>query len=246
MLVEICVDSVESAKNAKKAGADRIELCQALDIGGLTPSYGLFKKTRQELDLEILVMLRPRSGDFLYSDYEKEVILEDAKKFMELGADGLVVGALRPDGKIDEDFIRKLRQLSKNKLLSFHRAFDMSLDLEDSLESLVELRVDRILTSGGRDSLEEATDRMNSLMKRSGGRIELIGAAGINTGNIEFILANCQPDALHFSAKKPEPSQMIYRNKLSMGRTSLDEYVNYYTDPREARSIIEKINLLGG
>ena len=154
-IIEICLEDVESVIRAEKGGADRVELCADLFEGGTTPSLGTFITARRHTTITINTMIRPRGGDFCYSDVEFEAMLEDVKAFKEHGADGIVFGILNIDGTIDKERSRRIIEAARPLPVTFHRAFDMSKDLFQSLEDLIDLGVDRILTSGGEPTVME-------------------------------------------------------------------------------------------
>ena len=158
MILEVCVDSVESAVNAELGGADRIELCGDLIVGGITPSLALFDRIREKVNLPIHVLLRPRFGDFLYSEEEMEVLIRQAKMFAEAGADNLVIGCLTPDGRLDLEAMHRIIDAAKGTPVNLHRAFDMCRDLDEALEDAKKLGIISILTSGGYASALEGIE----------------------------------------------------------------------------------------
>lgn len=202
MKIELCAASLEAIQIAAKYNFDRIELCQALEIGGLTPSMAL-QKMAFNLFPNIHVLIRCRSGNFVYSKLEKELMLKDIEESMELGAAGVVVGSLLEDFTLDIDFISTIRKKHPNLELTFHRAFD---DLEnplDSLELLIDLGVNRVLTSGGKESVTEGISQIKECVSKSNGRIEIMIGGGINENNISAILDQIKPQAVHFSGTIP-------------------------------------------
>ena len=155
MKLEICAANIESALNAQIAGADRIEYCDNLWEGGTTASFGLIKSLRKELNIELFVLIRPRGGDFLYSTIEFESMLEDIKTFKNLGVDGIVSGVLKKDASIDQERTSNLVEASYPLPFTFHRAFDMSNNLFESMEEIINCGASRILSSGGANSVSE-------------------------------------------------------------------------------------------
>src|SRR5256714_14191101 len=179
ILVEACVDSIESALAAARGGAHRIELCANLIEGGTTPSAGTLAVCRARLDIPIFVLIRPRGGDFLYSAAELAVMLEDIRRAKEAGAQGIVTGVLRADGDIDTDRTRELSDAARPLQVTFHRAFDVCRDAGRALETLIALGVERVLTSGQAATALEGADTIAGLVRRAAGRIVVLSGAGV-------------------------------------------------------------------
>ena len=236
MILEVCVDSVESAVNAEAGGADRIELCGDLIVGGITPSLALFERIREKITIPIHVLLRPRFGDFLYSEEEMEVLSRQAKMFSEAGADNLVIGCLTPDGRLDLEAMNRIVDAAGNTPVNLHRAFDMCRDLDEALEDAKKLGVVSILTSGGYASALEGIEVLDRL-KKNAGEIDIMAGAGMNAKNIKHMMANSSLTAYHMSGKKILQSQMEYRNpRVNMGLPTLSEYEIIQTDVNEIRA----------
>lgn len=235
MILEVCVDSVESAVNAEKGGADRIELCGDLIVGGITPSLALYERIREKTSLPIHVLLRPRFGDFLYSEEELEILIRQARMFAKAGADNLVIGCLTSDGRLDLEAMKKIIDIANGTPVNLHRAFDMCRDLSEALEDAKKLGVVSILTSGGYASAKEGAAVLDEL-KKNAGTIDIMAGAGMNAKNIQFMLENTSLTAFHMSGKKTLESKMQYRNpKVNMGLPSLSEYEIIQTDVEEVR-----------
>ena len=233
MILEVCVDSVESAVNAETGGADRIELCGDLIVGGITPSLALFERIREKINIPIHVLLRPRFGDFLYSEEEMEVLVRQAGMFAKAGADNLVIGCLTPDGRLDLDAMNRIIDAAGDTPVNLHRAFDMCRDLNEALEDAKKLGVKSILTSGGYASAKEGAKVLDELKKNSGD-IDIMAGAGMNAQNIKFMLNTTALTAFHMSGKKTLQSKMEYRNpKVNMGLPTLSEYEIIQTDVQE-------------
>jgi copper homeostasis protein len=209
-MLEICCANIASALNAQAGGADRIELCDNLWEGGTTPSFGMLKVLRQELKIQIFVLIRPRGGDFLYSDAEFKVMLQDIYLAKELGADGIVSGILKADGTVDCDRTTALIEAASPLPFTFHRAFDCCRDLNEALEDIIFCGAKRILTSGGKNSVAEGIEPLKELNKQAAGRIIILPGGGINSQNIQSIKEKTGCTEFHLSAKKLSKSDMLY------------------------------------
>lgn len=183
MKLEICANSYQSAKNAQEAGAHRIELCQELSVGGITPSYGLLKKVIEELDIPVFVLIRPRSGNFVYSDDEFQIMKTDIQLCKDLGCKGIVSGVLQTDNTLDEERTKVLIDLAKPLPFTFHRAFDEVKNPKAALLQLVEIGADRVLTSGQKTTAEEGLDLLKELNVLSENRITILAGGGITSKN---------------------------------------------------------------
>ncbi|RPH37290.1 copper homeostasis protein CutC [bacterium] len=185
--LEICLDSVESCIAAERGGAQRVELCASLVEEGATPSAGMIAGARNSIGIALHVMIRPRGGDFCYTDAELEVMKRDVMVAKQLGADGVVFGILTRDGRVDADRTGELAALARPMSITFHRAFDMTDDPFLALEKLVELRIERVLTSGRAPSAVEGMELIHSLVKNGGGRIQVMAGGGITAENAREI-----------------------------------------------------------
>ena len=183
MKLEICANSYQSAINAEKSGANRIELCSELSVGGITPSYGLLKKVSVEVSVPVNVLIRPRSGNFCYSDDEFEQIKSDILICKELGFNGIVSGILNPDNSIDIKRTQELIKLSKPLSFTFHRAFDCVTNPKESLQQLIDLGVDRILTSGLQEKAIDGIELLAELQKIAQNKLTILAGSGVNSEN---------------------------------------------------------------
>jgi len=218
--LEVCCDSVQSAINAEKGGAARIELCDNLFEGGTTPSYGTIALARQQIDIDMNVIIRPRGGDFCYSDLEFQVMKQDIETAKQLGANGMVSGILTPDGKIDQkrtaELVERVRPLS----FTFHRAFDMVEDPYKSIEIIIDLGIERLLTSGLASSVLEGIDLITDLQRRYGDQIKIMPGGGIREHNIQKIVEVTNVSECHVSGSQKIDSRMTYRNQsVFMGKS---------------------------
>lgn len=214
------MDSVQSAVNAEAGGASRVELCSSLVEGGTTPSLGMLRTVKAAVKIPVFAMIRPRGGDFLYSDVELKVMKEDLILMKENGADGIVFGILTADGRVDAVRTREFLKLSHPLPVTFHRAFDVTRDLEESLEVLIELGVRRVLTSGGESSALEGIPTLEKLVEKGKDRILVVPGGGIHERNLSRILLGCKAMEFHGSARTASGSAMEYRKaNVSMGAT---------------------------
>lgn len=199
--MEICIDSLESAKNAIAGGAARLEVCSALSEGGLTPSPGLIKQIRNMARIPIRAMIRIRKGNFVYSREEVDAMLHDLRILKDHQVDGFVFGALTPDGNVDSDVCWEIVSAARPLPVTFHRAFDEAVDPSRSMESIIFLGFDRILTSGQKDSALEGLELLRHLVQKAAGRIIIMPGAGITWDNISRI-KQCGAREFHASARK--------------------------------------------
>ncbi len=220
--MEICADSVHSAITAQEAGAQRMELCDNLVEGGTTPSAGMIKLSRQHLSIGLHVLIRPRRGDFLYSDLEFEVMKQDIAVAKQLGADGVVLGVLLPDGNIDVPRTRELIALARPLSVTFHRAFDLTPDPFRALDDLLNLGVDRLLTSGQKPSAPEGAELIAALREKAGTNLVILPGGGINEQNISSLLEKTGVTEIHASARELKASPMQFRREdVPMGGSAL-------------------------
>ena len=207
VIIEACVASVESAIAAERGGADRLELNAALELDGLTPSPGLFEAVRDACSLPIVVMIRPRPYGFRYSKYEYEAMLSDIDLFHGLGADGVALGFLEDDRRIDRARTAKAVVCAGEMETVFHRAFDVTRSLDEALEDLVACGVTRVLTSGGASSAPAGFDHLRTLMLQASGRIEILPGAGISVQNARHLIEATGCTQIHGTFKAPPSSE---------------------------------------
>lgn len=242
-MVEVCANGVESCLAAQQGGADRVELCAGIPEGGTTPSYGEIKVARRVLATTRLhVIIRPRGGDFLYTDLEVERMAADIAVCRDLGVDGVVFGCLRADGTVDMDRNQYLMECSKGMSVTFHRAFDRTVDPEQALEDVIALGFDRILTSGQQPKAEQGIDLLAKLNRQAAGRIVLMAGSGVTEQNIRHIQEATSLTEFHFSGREPKPSAMLYVNpSLYMGRPGANEAALDYTTSRRVAATIAQL-----
>lgn len=243
-ILEVCVDSVESAVAAFEGGADRIELCSDLLVGGVTPSETLFHMIRKYTDLKIRVLLRPRFGDFCYSFYELEMMREDVQKFAEMGVEGIVTGILTPTGNLDIEQMKNLISCAGKVDVALHRAFDVCKNPLETMESAISLGIKTILTSGQKNSAWEGRRLLKELQEKSGNRIEILAGAGVDARVIEKLYEETGITSYHLSGKIKKESKMEFRNpQVSMGLPGFDEYEIWQTSKERvenARKVLDK------
>lgn len=243
---ENCANSVESCLEAQRAGIDRVELCAGIPEGGTTPSYGDIVVARKLLTTTKLhVIIRPRGGDFLYSDVEKEIMLEDVRMASRLGVDGVVFGALTASGDVDMEFMQPLMAEAEGLSVTFHRAFDVCRDPFIALEQIIELGCNRILTSGQMPKAEEGIVLLKQLVERAGERIVIMPGCGVNASNITHIAEATGAREFHFSGRSKRESGMLFRkSRVSMGGVVvIDEYSRDVTDVEIVRETIDRLQI---
>lgn len=241
---EICANSVQSCLAAQEGGAHRVELCAAIPEGGTTPSYGEILLARELLTTTRLhVIIRPRAGDFLYSQLEIGAMLKDIELCRNAGVDGVVFGCLTAEGEVDMPLMRRLIAASEGLSVTFHRAFDMTRDPRKALEDIIELGCHRILTSGQQPTAFEGMELLRELQQQAAGRIILLAGSGVNPGNIGEIQTKTGISEFHFSARSLRESAMQFRNpRVSMGGTvTIDEYRQPFTTAENVRNTISKL-----
>lgn len=238
--LEICSNSVQSALNAQSAGATRVELCDNLWESGTTPSHGAIKKARALLEIQLFVLIRPRGGDFVYSDLEFDIIKEDIIACKDMGVDGIVSGVLNTDNTIDIERTKELIALSRPLPFTFHRAFDVTPNLPQSLDQLISLGADRVLTSGGRDSAPDAHEVINQLCQRGKDQINILPGGGINEANIAKLFSTgCREFHLTGNALRKSPAQEVSL-KLN-GTTSIPERDYFESSTEQIKKVIDQL-----
>jgi len=221
-LLEICVDTLDSVQVCAHAGVERIELCAGLVEGGTTPSIGLLQAARRLFPGKIMAMLRPRAGDFVYSDDEIDLMLNEIDFLRQHGADGIVCGMLTPEGTIDTTRLKAIVARAAGLDITFHRAFDVSRDLTESLEALIASGVRRALTSGGQPDIMRGLDALTDLAKQAAGRIGILPGGGVKPEFIAEIIRRTGAAEIHLSARVSVPSPMRHRRPdIPLGAASV-------------------------
>lgn len=242
--LEICVGDWDSFLAARAGGADRVELCSGLGEGGVTPSIGLIRAACRAGGVKVHVLIRPRGGDFLYTDEEAAFMEDDVRRAVDAGADGVVVGSLTADGDIDTGQLGRWIEAAQGRSVTFHRAFDMCRDPEKALETLIDCGCDRLLTSGQAATAADGLPLLSRLVTLAAGRLAVMPGCGVKASNAARILSESGADELHASARRTVASLMRYRQPgVSMGLPT-DEYARAVTSVDEVRAIRQVMDSL--
>lgn len=246
-VLEVCTHSVESAVSAERGGAMRMELCANLMIGGTSPDEDLFRMVRERVSVPVRVLLRPRCGDFLYTESEFELLCRQVKRFAALGADGIVIGVLTPEGDLDEERMAKLISLAGGCGVTLHRAFDVCRDPFAALETAKRLGVDTILTSGQQADCTAGADLLRALVAKAGEDVQILVGAGVNADVIRDLQPKTGANAFHLSAKRVENSRMQFRREnVPMGLPGLSEFSLWQCDENAVRAAREAFDACCG
>jgi copper homeostasis protein len=239
-LLEVSVEGVDGLIVSQENGADRVELCASVLEGGITPSIGMVRQALRRATVPVFVIVRPRGGDFLYSEDEYESMRQDIIACRESGVPGVVTGCLTPDGQVDEERTAELLRLARPMGFTVHRAFDMVRDQEEALEVLIRLGVDRVLTSGQYPTALEGAANLKRLGEKAGERMIVMPCGSIRAGNVAQVIRETGLREFHFAGHAQQPSGMTYRNsQIAMGGASLDrEYLKTVTDGEIVRTTV--------
>ncbi|WP_304678976.1 copper homeostasis protein CutC [uncultured Duncaniella sp.] len=242
-ILEVCCGDIQSIYAAKTGGAHRIELCSALSEGGVTPSAGLIREAVSSGIPAVHILIRPRGGDFLYSEDEIRLMETDIRCTVSTGVDGVVIGALTSDGDIDMTTCRRLIETAGDCSVTFHRAFDLCRNPQKALEDIISLGCDRILTSGLARSAMEGAETLRRLNRQAARRITLLAGGGVTPDNAREILSSTGLNEIHASAKTSVASAMTFRRQsVCMGIPDKDEYIRTMTDAATVAAIISAIS----
>lgn len=244
--VEICVDSLQSAENAQVAGADRVELCSNLTEGGTTPSAGTIYSVRDNLSVRLHVIIRPRRGDFLYSDPEYDIMRRDIEICGECGVDGIVTGILRPDGTIDVERTARLAEMAYPMSLTFHRAFDLCPDPVQGLEDVVMTGAAWLLTSGQKDKVPDGAGLISKLVRQAGKRITILPGGGLDESNIAEMARITGAREFNLTCRIIEESAMQFRRSgIRMGGfQESSEFSRKIADPWRIKKVIGILEMI--
>jgi copper homeostasis protein len=246
-VLEICVDSVESAVAAERGGAQRVELCSDLLEGGITPSPGLLERVRKRVGIDVFAMIRPRGGDFYYTEDEFAVMKADIAHTREFGADGVVLGILDAEGYVDVERTRELVELAGPLPVTFHRAVDVSADFADSLERIIATGARRVLTSGGRRRVADSTGDISTAIEQTRGRLTIMAGGGLNPENIRMVAEESGASEFHASLNTGVESPVRRRNdSLFLGADLERDYTRYVVREEDVRALREELERTDG
>ncbi|MDD2633976.1 MAG: copper homeostasis protein CutC [Bacteroidales bacterium] len=237
-LVEICTDTLKSVKKAIIGGAQRIELCSVLECGGITPSYGFTKKVTEFNKIKVNILIRPRPGNFVYSDEEFKIMCEDIKQFKQLDINGIVSGVLTKEGTVDIERTKLLVDLSKPLDFTFHRAFDNCKNINRAIDKVIKTGANTLLTSGGKANVNLSKDIIVKLNNEYGDKITIMPGGGVNLDNAAFFIQNGIKE-IHLSAGNFEQDNYYYNNELAgMGHFILNGQIGYkYSDAKMIKNV---------
>lgn len=242
--IEICVDNIESVITANRLPIDRIELCSALALGGLSPNFGLLQQAVEISTIPLAVMIRPRAGDFVFSSHEVNAMLDEIALCKALGIQHIVIGALTAQGEIDLETTKRLIDAADGMEITFHRAFDLCVDPFKALDQLIDLECHRILTSGQAKTAFDGIPLLQKLVEKSAGCIQIMAGCGVNVENVQAILRETQVPQLHFSAKGKRPSLMQTASAAVMGNNAEQDKWLDVLDYANAEHILQKIGVM--
>ncbi|MDO9511599.1 MAG: copper homeostasis protein CutC [Bacteroidales bacterium] len=238
--IEALTVSIDSVRRATSAGVNRVELCDNLPEGGTTPSGGMIRAAVEIAGSAVMVMIRPRPGDFLYSQAEISCMEEDIHLSKKYGAAGIVFGCLTPQGMPDDELCRHFVKLAGPLDITFHRAFDMVERPDEALEMLIDCGIHRVLTSGGKKDAESGIEQIAALQSQAKGRISIMAGGGIKEHNVLKIIQSTGIQEIHINIRKEIPSQMQFRNEnVKMGQFTTTEYIHSTSDEDGLRRIID-------
>ncbi|WP_217512560.1 copper homeostasis protein CutC [Vibrio metschnikovii] len=245
--LEVCIDNIESLHYAIQGGATRIELCSALALGGLTPSYGMMKQSARLSTIPVYAMIRPRQGDFLYDHDDIAMMLDDIDAAAEAKLQGVVLGALTAQGEIDQPQVEQLviRAQQHGLGVTFHRAIDQCRDFRQALELLIDLGCERVLTSGQSPQVEQGISTLADMVSLAKGRIRIMAGAGLTANNVTQIIQQTGVQEVHLSGKSVRPSHMQLKSAAAkMGRADVDDFMIPVTNPTAIAQVAEKLRSL--
>ena len=244
-LLEICVDSFESARRASESGADRLELCGDLLVGGISPSPFLIEQVLSRIDTPVNVLLRPRFGDFCFTDEEKEILLKEVAFCREAGVNGVVIGALTPEGELDVPFLAQCMAEAQDLEVTLHRCFDVCRDGFAAIDTACDLGIQTILTSGQSATAPLGVIKLKKLREYAADRIHLMAGSGVSERSIRMLHEQAGICHFHLSGKRSEPGPMQFcREGVPMGLPMASEFDRHYTDPAAVRAARKAIDSL--
>lgn len=241
--LEVCVDNIESLHLAIAGGATRIELCSSLALGGLTPSYGFMKQAAQQSSVPVYAMIRPRQGDFLYSEQDIAIMLDDVRSAKRAGLQGIVIGLLTAQGDVDIAHCQQLIAAASGMGVTFHRAIDQCRDHQQALQDIMTLKCERVLTSGLASNAYEGMHILTQMVQQAQGKIAIMAGAGVNINNVKEIVQITGVTEVHLSGKTTRPSLMsLHANTAKMGHDSIDDFAIPVTDKHIIQAVKQALN----
>lgn len=240
-LIEVCIEGPDAVVTAQENGADRVELCAGLALGGLTPGPGVVDRALEVARIPVHVLVRPREGDFLYSSEEFAAVLRDVAWLRERGAHGVVIGCLTASGEVDRERTRQLVETARPMSVTFHRAFDQTRDPLEALEVLIGCGVDRVLTSGQQRSAVDGAGTLRRLVDAAGDRITILGCGGLRPHNVRQVLDEVPLEEVHFSALQAVPSPMTFRQDQVHFNQTAPQDLRQETSAQQVRQMAELI-----
>lgn len=245
--LEVCAATIQSVIAAFEGGADRVEVVSNLCEGGTTPPAGLVAAALENTTVDVFPIIRPRGGDFLFSDLETGIMVKEITRFREVGVHGFVIGCLGRDGRVDREKCSLLIEAAKGFPVTFHRAFDMTPDPFEALETLISMGVARVLTSGQRNKAADGLSTIAKLVEQAGDRIKIMVGSGVDEGNIAHIAQHTRARAFHVSLRVPEASSMKFRREgVKMGRPDLNEFEHHFTSAERVRRCVKEVEGVKG
>jgi len=242
VIIEVCVDSVASAMAAERGGAQRVELCSDLLEGGVTPSLGLIEAVRSNTSIGVHPIIRPRPGDFFYSDEEFDIMRRDIDVFKDAGVDGVVLGILNVDATVDVERTRELVECARPLSVTYHRAFDMSANLLRALDDVCATGAERILTSGGGPDCVQGMKALAELVKAARDRVTIMAGGGIGHNNAAKIIERTTVKEIHVGLASPKASPMLHRNsRVFLGKTQGTEYQRTEVLENDVRALVNAV-----
>jgi len=240
--IEVCIDNLESLRYAQQGGASRIELCSSLALGGLTPSVGFMKQAAKHAHVPVYAMIRPRQGDFLFSDDEIELMLEDIHAAQQAGLQGVVVGVLTPQSQINRDTLATLVKEAKGLGVTFHRAIDQCLEPFEALDTIMSAGCERVLTSGLEANALAGAETIGRMVRHCGNHLSIMAGAGVTADNAVEIIAKSGIKEIHLSGKSTRPSHMInVARQAHMGSADIDDFQIPVTSAEKIAAVVRAI-----
>ncbi|HIF9057016.1 TPA: copper homeostasis protein CutC [Photobacterium damselae] len=240
--LEVCIDNIESLHLAQQGGATRIELCSSLALGGLTPSFGFMQAAAKYAQVPVYAMIRPRQGDFLFTDQDMEIMLADVHAAKRANLSGVVLGVLTDQGQVDKDQLKALIHQAQGMGVTFHRAIDQCIDPMATLDILMSLGCERVLTSGLKANAYDGRDTLKEMVTYCGERLAIMAGAGVTAENVGQIISATGVREIHLSGKTTRASLMKnYSNQAYMGNADIDDFAIPVTDANKIAAVAKQL-----